>query len=38
MVSETSFIQKDRASHLNKKAHLNIFTKNIVEEINKLLE
>ena len=38
MVSETSFLQKDRASHLNEKAHLNIFTKNIVEEINKLLE
>jgi len=38
MVSETSFILKDQASHLNEKAHLNIFTKNIVEEINKLLE
>jgi len=38
MVSETSFIPKDQTSHLNEKAHLNIFTKNIVEEINKLLE
>ena len=38
IVNQSSFIDKDPTSHLNEKAHLNIFTKSIVEEINNILK
>ena len=35
-IIEKNFIKTDQASHLNENGHLNIFTKNIIAEIDRL--
>lgn len=38
LISEKSFIPKDTASHLNENPHSEIFTKKIINEIDKILD
>ena len=35
-IIEKNFIKNDKTSHLNENGHLNIFTKNIIAEIDRL--